>query len=97
MRRLVTIVGGVVGLVALAVLPTVAQQSDDVKTLQKDVEALKEGQKALKGDLQEIKNLLQQRARPAGPPPESVVNVDGAIYKGDKNAKVTLVDFTDYQ
>ena len=50
----------------------------------------------MQSDLQEIKNLLQ-RARPAAPPQEAVVSVDGALLKGDKNAKVTLVDFTDYQ
>jgi protein-disulfide isomerase len=88
--------GGVVGLVALAALPALAQPSDDLKNLQKEVDALKAGQKSLQSDLQEIKNLLQ-RARPAAPPQEAVVSVDGALFKGDKNAKVTLVDFTDYQ
>ena len=29
--------------------------------------------------------------------PATVLSVDGAPFKGDKNAKVTLVDFTDYQ
>ena len=29
--------------------------------------------------------------------PEAVLSVDGAPFKGDKNAKLTLVDFTDYQ
>ena len=96
MRRVFMLLGGVVGRVALAALPAVAQPSDDVKNLQKQVDALKEDQKSIKSDLQEIKNLLQ-RARPAAPPQEAVVSVDGALFKGDKNAKVTLVDFTDYQ
>jgi protein-disulfide isomerase len=76
-----------------------AQTSDDLTTLRKDIDALKEGQAAIQKELKEIKGLLQQGGRPsaAAPPKEAVVNVDGAPFKGQKNAKVTLVDFTDYQ
>src|SRR5215831_11820598 len=52
--------------------------------LKKELDALKEGQAKLQKDLQEIKAMLQ--ARPAG-----------AQVKGNKNAKLTLVEFTDYQ
>lgn len=81
-----------------AAQPGFPQPSEDLKSLRKDVDALKEGQKAIQSDLQEIRNLL--RARPtaaAAPTQEAVVSVDGAPFKGEKNAKVTLVDFTDYQ
>ncbi len=75
-----------------------AQTTDDLKTLKKDVDALKEGQGAIYKELQEIKGLLQQgRPSAAAPPREAVVNVDGAPFKGQNNAKVTLVEFTDYQ
>jgi protein-disulfide isomerase len=75
-----------------------AQTTDDLKTLKKDVDALKEGQGAIHKELQEIKGLLQQgRPSAAAPPREAVVNVDGAPFKGQNNAKVTLVEFTDYQ
>ena len=75
-----------------------AQTTDDLKTLKKDVDALKEGQGAIQKELQEIKGLLQQgRPSAASPPKEAVVNVDGAPFKGQAKAKVTLVDFTDYQ
>ena len=87
---------------ALAMLATAhpgfAQPSEDMKNLRKEIDALKEGQKAIQSDLQEIKNLL--RARPtaaAAPTQEAVVSVDGAPFKGSKTAKVTLVEFTDYQ
>ena len=33
----------------------------------------------------------------AGTPLEAVVSLDGAPFRGDKNAKVTMVEFTDYQ
>src|SRR5262245_35517511 len=73
-------------------------QSTEESSLKKDIEALKEGQAAIQKELQELKNLLL-RGRPAGaaPAPELVVSVDGAPFKGQKDAKVTLVDFTDYQ
>jgi protein-disulfide isomerase len=79
-----------------------AQSGGDVQSLKKEIDALKEGQTAIQKDLQEIKNLLRARpvaAPPAPPPPpqEVVVSVDGAPFKGKKDAKVTLVDFTDYQ
>ena len=97
MRMISVLMAGLIGLVAFATLPAVAQPSDDSQSLKKEVDALTEAQKSIQNDLQDIKNLLQQRARPAAPPQEAVVSVDGAIFKGEKNAKVTLVDFTDYQ
>ncbi len=73
-----------------------AQPADELKTLRKDVDTLKEGQTAIQKDLQEIKGLL--RARPtAAPAQEAVVSIDGAPSKGSKTAKVVVVDFTDYQ
>ncbi|HEY3204670.1 MAG TPA: DsbA family protein [Thermoanaerobaculia bacterium] len=77
---------------ALAQQPT--PTSDDLK---KEIEALKEGQKAIQKDLQEIKTLLQ---RPAGlpPPPQNVVLELGKNpFKGENKAKLTLIEFSDYQ
>ena len=95
-------------LAALAVLtilgstqPGFAQPSEDLKNLRKDVDTLKEGQKAIQSDLQEIKSLLRARpaaaAAPAAAPLEAVLSLDGAPVKGEKSAKVALVEFTDYQ
>ena len=78
-----------------------AQSTTELDALRKDIEALKQGQTAIQKDLEEIKNLLRARptatAPPAGPPPESIVRTDGAPFKGKQDAKVTLVDSTDYQ
>ena len=53
-----------------------AQTTDDLKTLKKDVDALKEGQGAIHKELQEIKGLLQQgRPSAAAPPREAVVTL----------------------
>jgi hypothetical protein len=81
----------------------VAQSAGDVQSLKKEIDALKEGQTAIQKDLQEIKNLLKTRPTvaappaPPAPPQEAIVSIDGAPFKGKKDAKVTLVDFTDYQ
>lgn len=98
MRRLVVLAALTAVTITLSTQSGLAQTTDELKGLKKDVEALKEGQTAIQKDLQEIKGLLQ-RGRPsaAAPPQEAVVNVDGGPFKGQKNAKVTLVDFTDYQ
>ena len=74
----------------------------EIQALRRDVEGLKAGQQGLQRDLQEIKTLLQ--ARPAGGggnapavPQNVVLSMDGALVKGEKNAKLALVEFTDYQ
>ncbi|MBM4255663.1 MAG: hypothetical protein FJ147_07175 [Deltaproteobacteria bacterium] len=71
----------------------------EIQALRREVEGIREGQRALQKDLQEIKTLLQ--ARPAGgapPPPQNVVlSLDDTQTKGEKNAKLVLIEFTDYQ
>ena len=88
-------------LIALNAPFAVAQTADDIATLRKDVEALKQGQAAVLRELQQIKTLLSQappgpRAAPS-PPSEVTLAVGDAPSKGKKDAKITLVEFTDYQ
>lgn len=75
------------------------QSATELKDLKKEIESLKTGQTEIQKELQEIKKLLL--ARPAGraaePPREIVVNTAGAPFKGEKNAKLTLIEFSDYQ
>jgi uncharacterized protein YlxW (UPF0749 family) len=71
--------------------------------LQKQINELKQGQADIKKQLDELKTLIQARpaaapSRPAGP------NVEGTVFdlganpiKGEKTAKLTLVEWTDYQ
>jgi protein-disulfide isomerase len=69
------------------------------QSLQQEIKALKEGQQAIQKDLQEIKTLLRN-ARGGGAPaaPQNVVlNIDGGQIHGEKDAKVTLVEYTDFQ
>ena len=74
-----------------------SQSNDDLK---KDVQALKEGQQAIQKDLQEIKRLLAARPTAAAPTEQAlnaIISVDGVPFKGDKNAKLTLVEFSEFQ
>src|SRR5215471_20940398 len=71
----------------------------EIQALRRDVESLKAGQQGVQKDLQDIKTLLQNRpAAAAGAPaapavPQNVaLDIDGALVKGDKSAKLTLVE-----
>ena len=72
---------------------------DELRSLERDIDALQDGQRALQKDLQDIKTLLQARpaAAPSAEPQNAVLTVDGAPFKGEKTAKLTLVEFTDFQ
>ena len=69
------------------------QQSDDLK---KDIESLKESVKAIQKDVQDIKALLQAR-QPAPPAQNVELDLDKLPFKGERTAKLTLVEISDYQ
>ena len=64
-----------------------------------EIEALKAGQDQIRKDLAEIKSLLQPRAqRPSGPNVlNKIFNLGDNPVQGASTAKLTLVEFTDYQ
>jgi len=71
-------------------------------SIQKDLAEIKN--LLLQKELQAMREQLQgrpsaQAQAPSAPAPETqtLVSIDGAITKGDKNAKLTLVEFTDFQ
>ncbi len=86
-------------LALLLVSPGFAQESDE--DLRKEIEALKQGQKNIQRQLAEIKRLVQQGQKPPqrqGPQVKDVVfNIGNNAVKGDSGAKLTLIEFTDYQ
>ena len=80
--------------------PTKAQET--AGDLRQELEVLKKGQERIQKDLAEIKKLLQ--ARPAAAPARAGVNVLNVVFdlrdnpiQGASGAKLTLVEFTDYQ
>ena len=94
-KRWLTILG-LTSLTLLYAQVGFTQSTEELKSLRKELEALKQGQITIQKELQEIKNLLGGRQAP--PQPQDVVlNVDDHPYKGDKNTKLTLIEFSDYQ
>jgi protein-disulfide isomerase len=98
----------VTGLVAAilitgALQPAQAGTRDDIKAIQEEIEALKQGQDQIQADLAEIKKLLQDGARAApqaarGPTfAPTDTQLGNVPYRGDKDAPVTLIEFSDYQ
>ncbi len=85
----------VLALGLLAAGPVAAQQPSN-EELKKDIQALQESLKAIQKDLQDIKGML---ARPAGPPSlvNRVIDLGNGPFKGGADAKVTIVEVSDYQ
>jgi protein-disulfide isomerase len=92
-------------LTLLAAPAVPAQESDD--GLEAEIEALKKGQENILKQLEELKRLVQAQQRaaaapqqraPAGPEVKDVVfDLANSPVKGDKGAKVAMLEFTDYQ
>ena len=90
-----------VGLLLLCGSTVAAQSAPEAQALQEEINALKAGQQAIQKDLAEIKKLLQaqrapSRAAPAPFKPQDV-SIKDAPFLGNAGAKLTLVEFTDYQ
>jgi hypothetical protein len=101
MRRSRVLVGaGLVTLVLFASQISLTQPtSDEFNRLLQAIESLKAGQQALSNDVQEIKRLLSSRGDDRSPIRDinTTINIADAFSKGDKQAVLTLVEFTDYQ
>ena len=97
MKKLVAL-GALAAVALFDAQPGFSQPIEGLNALKKEIQAIKEGQVGIQKEIQEIKNLL--RARPVAAPAEPqnvVLNVADAPFKGEKTAKLTLIDFSDYQ
>src|SRR4051812_24361278 len=80
-----------------------AQTSKETNKMKQEIESLKAAQTGMQKDLGIIKDLLQRKQAPIVPPlarttdDPVIVSLEGGAIKGNKGAKVTLVEFTDYQ
>ncbi|MBW2149951.1 MAG: hypothetical protein JRG73_20300 [Deltaproteobacteria bacterium] len=83
-------------IILLFTQPGFSQSSEELKYLKEEIKALKEGQRAIRNDLREIKSLLRARRTPPVFK-EAVISIDGDPFKGDKDARLALIEFSDYQ
>ena len=78
--------------------PGFTQSTEELKALRKDLEEIKRGQSNIQKELQEIKTLLRGRAPAPPPEPQNVVlEIKDDPFKGQPDAKLTLIEFSDYQ
>ncbi|MGH7389545.1 MAG: DsbA family protein [Candidatus Rokuibacteriota bacterium] len=97
MSRVVGIVVSAI-LLALAAVPPSSAQAPTLTTLQEDIAKLRKELEGVRRELQEMRGLLQQRASPPAVEARTVVlGVGDVPFKGAADARVTLVEFTDYQ
>jgi protein-disulfide isomerase len=93
----------VLALVLVAVCTTggQAQQAVDPQALEKRIAALEASQRAILKELQEIKALLQSKLpanpTPPAPAPSPFVSIENAPTRGESKAKVTIVEFSDFE
>ena len=75
-------------------------QGKSTDDLAKEMEALKTMLQAIQKDLQEVKGMLAARPAAQAAAPSAigaVIDLGKAPVKGEKTAKLTLVEFSDYQ
>src|SRR5262245_38847052 len=76
-------------------MPGSADQTS-TEDLKKEIESLKTMIQGIQKDLQDVKGMLARQV----PPPTgigTVLDLGSASVKGEKTAKLTLVEFSDYQ
>jgi protein-disulfide isomerase len=80
------------------------QELDSLKQEVKSQQSIHDDLTQIRKQLEEIKGLVQTRPAaaptpppPAAPPAHVTLSVDQAPFQGEKDAKVTLVEFTDFQ
>lgn len=76
-------------------LSLASAQTADLNTLTKKVDALEANQKSLRDELEGLRKLLASRLSPVSSPVN--LKIEGDQFKGDPKARVSLIEFFDYQ
>ena len=87
-------------LIGTAAPTALAQSEDEMSSIKMQISRIQQGQEQIQKELAEIKKLLQQGARAA--PGQQVfsprdMQLGDVPFKGENDAVVTLVEFSDYQ
>jgi protein-disulfide isomerase len=75
------------------------KSDDDIAALKKQVQALEEGQQQILQELRELKKMLEARPMPpaAGSSPLATLNVRGEPFKGSPDARIAIVEYSDFE
>ena len=100
--RFATALGLTLATVAFAADNQPTTPSKELEGLRQEIKQLQEGQGAIQKQLGEIKQFLQAARQPPARPPaaqpiDATLNPDEAPTKGKPDAKLVLVEFSDYQ
>jgi hypothetical protein len=77
--------------------PDFIYSSNELELLKKEMEALREDQKEIQKDLQQIKSILRARGLLEEDPQNLFIDISGRPFKGNKNARLVLIEFSEYQ
>lgn len=80
--------------------PAMANTSDELKALKQEIQSLQEGQEKIQKDLAEIRKMLEKPTRAAAGKTAfepTDIELGEVPYKGEYDAPVTLIEFSDYQ
>jgi protein-disulfide isomerase len=79
-------------------------QESETESLRKRVQSLELRQRQLEAEVQELKRLLGARqatpppaTAPGAPVPAQAMSIAGAPFKGNRNAPLTVIEFSDYE
>ena len=88
--------GLVAAALALSLAAPARAQEKSTDDLVKEIESLKTMIQGIQKDLQDVKGMLAKQA-PAPTGVGTILDLGGAMAKGEKTAKLTLVEVSDYQ
>ena len=79
-------------------VPPQQQANSEQEELRREIRELRQGQEAIQKELQEIKRLLLAKsAAPPRPALPEKISIGARPFRGDENARIVLVEFSDYQ